>query len=96
MRLENKHFSEEEVLEFYENLKGSCMIGRCGNMITFIHTDRIGMAGYCYFTLSRSKDGKIIIGNPKCSISNMFHSKFETMKEAADRFNKYAEKHGLI
>lgn len=99
MKLSNDKFTTDQILEFLDNLEGSYMVGRStykGGAITFIPTDRIGMAGFSYFTLGRSKDNKIIIGKSNTSTYNMFGVKFNTFKEAAERFNEYAKKHGLI
>lgn len=99
MKLSNDKFTTEQILEFLDNLEGSYMVGRStykGGAITFIPTDRIGMAGFSYFTLGRSKDNKIIIGKSNTSTYNMFGAKFNTFKEAAERFNEYAKKHGLV
>jgi len=99
MELSNDKFTTEEILEFLGYLEGSYMVGRSayhGGAITFIPTDRIGMAGFSYFTLDRSKDTKIIIGKSNTSTYNMFGVKFNSFKEAAERFNEYAKKHYLI
>lgn len=99
MKLSNDKFTTDQILEFLDNLEGSYMVGRStyrGGAITFIPTDRIGMAGFSYFTLGRSKDNKVIIGKSNTSTYNMFGVKFNTLKEAAERFNEYAKKHFLI
>lgn len=95
MKLSNKKFTTEEILEFLDALEGHFMVGCSGNQeesVAFIPTDRIGMAGFTYFTLGRSRDGKVIVGKPSSGTPNMFGEKFGTPREAAERFNKYAAK----